>query len=1005
MTESRRALEVFDRAVGREAHFLSDRPAILWQQLYNQLQWNGDPRVVRALAAERAKRSQPGAPIWLRSRRRVPQSPQMTAAIQNVVACAVSPDGRTLLTGGEDRTIRAWDAVKGTERKTLGAHSTDVRELAYAPDGSCAVSVDNDGVIIVWQMPEGTRRCSMAHQKAPDAVLVSADASRIVSAGSGIHVWDARSGAELARLDPERNSRYPIAMDPRGAFVLSGIGDDKFALWDLGARSQRAVLRGHRLQQTAVAVDPGGRFVVTATRERSLVVWSALTGERWTILRRHRGPVNACAVSPDGRFIVSASEDGTLKVWDPAEEAARLTLAGHDGEVSDCLVTPDGATIISVGYDETLRMWDAKTGTERATLTGHNEAVSCMLSATGDTMVSVAESSVAIWDLSDTDADAGDRDDGVTGIVSGPAGPLLVSPGPEGSVGIADPAGEGPVARAPARWFGEDPQLAPDGTFVVSAAEACTFRRWDPSTGRRTALIVGPGVRGDLSAVAPDGSFAVLEKGDGLTIWETATGEPRVGIAGHKYGVRRCAISPDGSLVVTAGEDDDILKVWDARTGAERSSLEGHEHPSDLVTLSPDGSFVLSSSFGDVRTWDARSGEPLRQLWAPTNKFSEVPAIALKPDGRTMIVPDGSVLREFDLQSGERTGLMINHGSDITAVAVSPDGTLLVTASEATTRIWDARTGAELGALPAEGGVARCVFSPDGSIIATSSAGMIRTLDTRAREHACWRPHSDELQDLRFAPDGSLLTTGTDRMLYVLGVPSGDLRIFPSEIDGVTPFAITADGSAIVSANDRKTITVWDVSSGAPRARLDVEPDAVYALGRIQDGQITVIERDGAVELWDVRTGLELGSRDALAAAVSARRRSPDGTLSFVPDYNGRMLEVEDSTSSVPHTVLPLVGKPTAVLPHRTRPMIICVTEEPAYVYVLDVVGATYGPALVTAVDSDGDDIVRCPRCRALLPVDQESLGQTMQCTCAYVLQLAPFVPGTHPPEVRAPPF
>jgi hypothetical protein len=68
-SEMREVLEAFSRALSQEAHNLRERPDILWQQMFNRLQWadcedkNGP--VTKVLEPQFKKRSQPGSPLWL----------------------------------------------------------------------------------------------------------------------------------------------------------------------------------------------------------------------------------------------------------------------------------------------------------------------------------------------------------------------------------------------------------------------------------------------------------------------------------------------------------------------------------------------------------------------------------------------------------------------------------------------------------------------------------------------------------------------------------------------------------------------------------------------------------------------------------------------------------------------------------------------------------------------------------------------------------------------------
>ncbi|HYH68576.1 MAG TPA: sigma-70 family RNA polymerase sigma factor [Urbifossiella sp.] len=66
---------------------------------------------------------------------------------------AFSPDGRWLLTGGEDRSVRVWDAVGGREVRRFDGHLGSVEQVAFTPDGASAVSVGDDGAAYLWAVP------------------------------------------------------------------------------------------------------------------------------------------------------------------------------------------------------------------------------------------------------------------------------------------------------------------------------------------------------------------------------------------------------------------------------------------------------------------------------------------------------------------------------------------------------------------------------------------------------------------------------------------------------------------------------------------------------------------------------------------------------------------------------------------------------------------------------------------------------------------------------------
>src|SRR5436189_1941 len=79
-----------------------------------------------------------------------------------------------------------------------------------------------------------------------------------------------------------------------------------------------------------------------------------------------------------------------------------------------------------------------------------------------------------------------------------------------------------------------------------------------------------------------------------LTIWDATTGQKRATLAGHTASVLACAISSDGSFIVSASGDR-TLKIWDATTGQERATLVGHTASVGSCAISSDGNFIVSA--------------------------------------------------------------------------------------------------------------------------------------------------------------------------------------------------------------------------------------------------------------------------------------------------------------------------------------------------------------------------------------------------------------------------
>ena len=150
---------------------------------------------------------------------------------------------------------------------------------------------------------------------------------------------------------------------------------------------------------------------------------------------------------------------------------------------------------------------------------------------------------------------------------------------------------------------------------------------------------------------------------------------------------------------------------------------------------------------------------------------------------------------------------------------------------------------------------------------------------------------------------------------------------------------------------------------------------------------------DRTLKIWDMKTGQERITLAGHTDAVSCCSISPDGRF-VVSGSDDKTLKVWDVETGEACLTLPLPGKMNALSVHPQVPLCVC-GDNGGNVIIVDLVGITYGPLIVTAVNSGARTVIHCPFCLHRLPLKKKWLGQVITCPrrgCEGRMRVSPFI-------------
>jgi WD40 repeat protein len=622
---------------------------------------------------------------------------------KNGITCAAfSPDGKSIVSGSEDYTLRVWN-IENIESGSLllEGHEAEVCSVAFSPNGNYVASRSMDDTIQLWdiktgksilkQLAQGTiQHCATSVSFTPDGKYVVSASRDVIQL---LNIETGEMELKPFQFDEPCVEFLKVAFSADGKYIALGLDTGRIRLQNIETGKVEATFNALRYflnRFRALSFSPDGKYIVCGSNH-SMQLWNIETGQEiWE--RIINGFV---AFSPDGQYIVSGSDD-IVRLWDVKTGAAVSRPFPHPHCVTSVLFSPNGKYIVSGSVDCTIRLWKIDSTrpdneTRLRPSEGHADLItSISFSPDGNYIASGSKDcTIRLWNVETGEAALDpfvgpSHTDSVTCISFSPDGKYIASSSKDDTIrlwNVRTQSGEKPKQfklvghtkpnsdESDSSGGIESISFSPDGNYIASGS-GCgsgwdTIRLWNVKTGE-------PALRPfwksrdlvEFVSFSPDGDHIASIGGfESFDLLNMKTGQVSLNEREKSKNITCVSFSPDGKYIAGCHDnwmavmlDDNLsairgVQVWKVGTGEvafklDLSNIES-QTPIKFVAFSPDGKYILISNRHDwmIQPWAADSERNAVQApmpFRPRRHQSIIDSVSFSPDGRYIAYGTGT---------------------------------------------------------------------------------------------------------------------------------------------------------------------------------------------------------------------------------------------------------------------------------------------------------------------------------------------------------------------------
>ena len=276
-----------------------------------------------------------------------------------VYAIAISPDGKTIASSGEDLVIHLWDKNSGEISSTLEGYRNPVKYLTFSNDGRYLLGAGGTEIRI-WDLSDGTWKLYKKPVTHVYNLDFNQDATQFLSTSlnNSFYLWDREEGKVIHTFEAHSKTVLAAAFSPDNQWIASGSLDQTVIIWHAGYREPVHTMSAHGGNIYSLDFSPNSKLLASCSMDENIKTWDVDSGRIHKLFTGHNYAVVFVRFSPDARYLISASYDGTAKLWEVATGKCIYTFIAHEDALYMADFLPDGSGIVACSNDGTVKIYE-----------------------------------------------------------------------------------------------------------------------------------------------------------------------------------------------------------------------------------------------------------------------------------------------------------------------------------------------------------------------------------------------------------------------------------------------------------------------------------------------------------------------------------------------------------------------------------------------------------------------------------------------------------------------